>query len=96
LEIEYTGRDVVPDLRLRMEEAVADTGFEIRRIRNRQAMDRVLQKKEAEEELDNLSIIDVFERLLDTYEVEAEKRPALIQAYQETLAMLYEQDMNAE
>jgi len=96
LEIEYTGRDVVPDLRLRMEEAVADTGIEIRRIRNRQAMDRGLQKKEAEEELDNLSIIDVFERLLDTYEVEAEKRPALIQAYQETLAMLYEQDMNAE
>ena len=96
LEIEYTGRDIMPNLRLLLEEAVADTAMEIRRIRNRQVMDRILQKKEAEEELDNLSVIDVFDRLLDTYEVETEKRPALIQAYQETLAMLYEQDTNAE
>ena len=96
LEIEYTGRDVVPDLRLRMEEAVADTAVEIRRIRNRQVMDRVLQKKEAEEELDNLSVIDVFDRLLDTYEVETEKRPALVQAHQEILTLLYEQDTHAE
>ncbi len=96
LEIEYTGRDVVPDLRLRMEEAVADTAMEIRRIRNRQVMDRILQKKEAEEELDNLSVNEVFTRLLDTYEVDVEKRPALIQAHQEILTLLYEQDTHAE
>ena len=96
LEIEYTGRDVVADLRLRMEEAVAGTAMEIRRIRNRQVMDRILQKKEAEEELDNLSVTDVFERLLDAYEVDAEKRPALVQAHQEILTLLHEQDIHAE
>ena len=96
LEIEYTGRDIVPDLRLTLEEAVAGTGMEIRRIRNRQVMDRILQKKTEEEELDNLSIHEVFLRLLDTWEVEAKKRPALIRAYQETLAMLYEQNTQTE
>jgi exonuclease SbcD len=96
LEIEYTGQDLVPDLRLRMEEAVAGTGMEIRRIRNRQVMDRILQKKEAEEELDNLSVTDVFERLLDAYEVDAKKRPALVLAHQEILTLLHEQDTHAE
>ena len=92
LEIEYTGRDIVPDLRLILEEAVAGTGMEICRIRNRQVMDRILQKEKEGEELDNLSVHEVFLRLLDTYDVEAEKRPALIRAYQETLTLLYEQD----
>lgn len=96
LEIEYAGKDIIPDLRLILEEAVAGTAMEIRRIRNRQVMDRILQKKKEDEELDNLSVNEVFLRLLDTWEVEAEKRPALILTYQETLAMLYEQDTHAE
>jgi exonuclease SbcD len=96
LEIEYTGRDIVPDLRLNLEAAVADTGMEIRRIRNRQVMDRILQKKKEEEELDNLSVHEVFDRLLDSYEVETKKRPALIQTYREILTTLYEQDTHAE
>ncbi len=96
LEIEYTGKDIIPDLRQILEEAVGGTAMEIRRIRNRQVMDRVLQKKTKEEELNNLDVHEVFLRLLDTYEVEPQKRPALIQAYQETLALLYEQDTNAE
>ena len=96
LEIEYTGSDPVPDLRLRMEEAVAGTSMEIRRIRNRQVMDRILQKKEAEEELDNLSVTDVFERLLDAHGVAPEKRPALVLAHQEILTQLHEQDTHAE
>jgi exonuclease SbcD len=96
LEIEYTGLDLVPDLRLRMEEAVAGTGMEISRIRNRQVMDRILQKKEAEEELDNLSVTDVFERLLDAHGVDPGKRPALVLAHQEILTLLHEQDTHAE
>jgi len=96
LEIEYTGSDLVPDLQLRMEEAVAGTGMEIRRIRNRQVMDRILQKKEAEEELDSLSVTDVFDRLLDAHGVDPEKRPALVLAHQEILTQLHEQDTHAE
>ncbi|MDA8136514.1 MAG: exonuclease SbcCD subunit D C-terminal domain-containing protein [Desulfobacteraceae bacterium] len=96
LEIEYTGQDLIPDLRLRMEEAVAGTGMEIRRIRNRQVMDRILRRKEAEEELDNLSVTDVFDRLLDAHGVDPEKRPALVLAHQEILTLLHEQDTHAE
>ncbi len=96
LEIEYTGKDMIPNLRQILEEAVADTAMEILRIRNRQATDRVLQKKKEAEELNNLSVNEVFQRLLDSYEVEEEKRPTLIQTYQEALTMLYEQDLHAE
>ena len=75
---------------------MAGTSMEIRRIRNRQVMDRILRRKEAEEELDNLSVTDVFDRLLDAHGVDPEKRPALVLAHQEILTLLYEQDTHAE
>jgi len=70
--------------------------MEILPIINRQVMDRILQRKAAEEELDNLSIKEVFDRLLEAYEVDADKRPALVRAHQEILTLLNEQDSHAE
>ena len=96
LGIEYRGKDIIPDLRPILEEAVAGTGMEILPIINRQVMDRILQRKAAEEELDNLSIKEVFDRLLEAYEVDADKRPALVRAHQEILTLLNEQDSHAE
>ncbi|MFH2060561.1 MAG: exonuclease SbcCD subunit D C-terminal domain-containing protein [Pseudomonadota bacterium] len=96
LEIEYTGSRIAANLRSLVEEAIADSGMEIRRIQNKQLIERVLGQVSMEETLENLDVNDVFIRLLDTYRVEEQERPALIQAYKETITMLYELDINAE
>lgn len=96
LEIEYTGSEIAGNLRQMIEEAVADTGMEIRRIKNKRMVERIINRTGEEETLDNLDVTDVFIRLLDAYDVEEKERPALIQAYSETVTALHEQDKNAQ
>jgi exonuclease SbcD len=96
LEIEYTGKKIAGDLRGLIQEAVADTGMEVRRIKNKRLAERVISQTSQEDTLDDLDASDVFNRLLDTYEVAPTERPALIQAYNEIVTFLREEDINAE
>ena len=96
LEIEYTGDKVAGNLRGLIEEAVANTGMEICRIKNKRLVERVLSQTCEDDILDDLDITDVFNRLLDTYQMPADERPALIQAYSEIITFLQEEDTNAE
>ncbi|MCD4737382.1 MAG: exonuclease SbcCD subunit D C-terminal domain-containing protein [Bacteroidales bacterium] len=96
LEIEYTGNKIAGNLRGLIEEAVANTGMEIRLIKNKRLVERVISQTCEEDILDDLDITDVFNRLLDTYQVAADERPALIQAYSEIITFLQEEDTNAE
>ncbi len=95
LEIEYTGTKIAGNLRGLLEAAVADTGMQILRIKNRRVIERVINQIFDEEMLDDLDVMDVFNRLLDTYEVKDDERPALIQAHKEIITYLYEDDTNA-
>ncbi len=90
LEIEYTGRDGVASLREMLDEAIAGSGLEIRRIKNRQVMDRVIHRANEEETLDDLDVNDVFSRCLDAFEVPDEEREELITSYQEIIRDIYE------
>ncbi|MBC2706016.1 exonuclease SbcCD subunit D C-terminal domain-containing protein [Desulfobacula sp.] len=96
LEIEYTGDKIAGNLREIVEEAVADTGMEIRRIKNKRVIEKIISQTCKEELLDDLDVTDVFNRLLDTCEVALDERPALIQAHQEIVTSLHEEDTNAE
>jgi exonuclease SbcD len=70
--------------------------MEIRRIRNRRVIERVISRTREDETLDDLDVSDVFIRCLDTYEVAEDERPALIRSYKETITSLHEDDINAE
>ncbi|WP_299983342.1 exonuclease SbcCD subunit D C-terminal domain-containing protein [Desulfobacula sp.] len=96
LEIEYTGNKIAGNLREIVEEAVADTDMEIRRIKNKRVIERVINQTCENDTLDDLDVTDVFTRLLDTYEVAGDERLALIQAHQEIITSLNEEDTNAE
>jgi exonuclease SbcD len=96
LEIEYTGTDITGNLWELIDEAIAETKMEIRRIRNRRVIERVINRTCEDETLDDLDVSDVFIRCLDTYEVAEDERPALIQSYKETITSLHEDDINAE
>ena len=96
LEIEYTGSDIVGNLREMLDEAMADSAMEIRRIKNRRVMDRVISTVAEGESLDDLDAGDVFTRCLDAFEVPDEDRGELTVSYNEIIKDLMEEDRHAE
>ncbi|WP_457554263.1 exonuclease SbcCD subunit D C-terminal domain-containing protein [Desulfobacula sp.] len=96
LEIEYTGTRIAGNLRGLVQEAVEGTLMEICRIKNKQVIERVISRTCEEYTLDDLDETDVFNRLLDTYEVAQDQRLELIRAHQEIITFFHEQDTNAE
>jgi exonuclease SbcD len=96
LEIEYTGTEIAGNLQELIDKAITDTAMEIRRIKNKRVVERVIGRTCEDETLDNLDVNDVFVRCLDTYEVLEDERPALIQSYKKIITSLHEEDTNAE
>ena len=79
-----------------LDEAMADSVMEIRRIRNRRVMDRVINAINEDETLDDLDAGDVFTRCLDAFEVPDEDREEMTVSYNEIIKSLHEEDINAE
>ncbi|NTW64469.1 MAG: exonuclease subunit SbcD [Chlorobiaceae bacterium] len=96
LEIEYTGDDLSGDLRSLLEDAVKGSMLEIRRIKNNRIAALALQQFSDDESLDELGELDVFTRCLDAAKVPDAQRPELLQAYQEILVSLHEDEKNVE
>jgi exonuclease SbcD len=96
LEIEYTGSDIIPDLREILDETLAGSSMEIRRIKNRRLIDRVIRTIDKNETLDDLNVSDVFERCLDAFDVPDEDREELTASYNEIIKSLNEEDVNAQ
>ncbi len=96
LEIIYDGDDVLSDLRERLETLIAGTEIELLKVKNNRIINRVLNRIDDNETLDDLNENDVFERCLNAHNVSAEQRAELLRSYQETLNQLHEDDAHAE
>ncbi|ASQ90783.1 exonuclease sbcCD subunit D [Prosthecochloris sp. GSB1] len=96
LEIEYTGREVIGNLRDLLDESLAGTAMEVRRIRNRRLMERVMSTIGEDEALDDLDAQEVFTRCLDAFDVPQEEREELKGTYDEVVRDLLEEDRDAE
>lgn len=96
LEIEYTGLDIIGNLQDMLDEALVDSSMEIRRIKNKRVIDRVMSTIEEDETLDDIDVGDVFTRCLDTFDVPEEDREELTASYNEIIKSLHEEDINAE
>ena len=96
LEIEYTGSEVIGNLRELIDETAAESSMEIRRIKNKRIIDRVISRINDAETLDDLDVNEVFIRCLDAYEVPKKERREIIQTYKEIIKSLEEDDVNAE
>lgn len=96
LEIEYTGREVIANLREMLDETVIDSAMEILRIKNRRVIDQVIGTIAEDETLDSLSAQDVFIRCLETFEVPDEDREDLTNSHDEIIKSLHEEDVNAK
>jgi len=96
LEIEYTGRDMIGNLREMIEEALVGSAMEILRIKNKRVSDRVINATQKNETLDDLDTSDVFIRCLDAFDTPEEDRAELTVSYNEIIQELLEDDENAE
>ena len=96
LEIEYTGKEPVGNLRETIHDLLSGSAMEIRRIKNRQITDRVINIASRNETLDDLDHSDIFNRCLDAFEVPAEDRAELIISYNEIIREMHEDDANAD
>jgi DNA repair protein SbcD/Mre11 len=96
LEIVYEGGEVIGDLRERLEAAISDNQMEILRVKNNRIIESVMGQISADVTLDDLNVYDVFERCLAIHAVPEAQKPDLLRAYQETVASLREDDVQAE
>jgi DNA repair protein SbcD/Mre11 len=96
LEIEYTGKDIISNLRDMLDETMADSAMEIRRIKNKRLIDRVISMIQKDETLDDMNVNDVFERCLKAFDAPDEDRDELTASYNEIINGLLEEDKNAE
>ena len=69
--------------------------LEVRRIKNRSVFERVIKSSHKDETLEDLTPLDVFERCLDSFEVEDEDKDELRSAYMEIVSSINEKDKNA-
>jgi len=96
IEIEYTGKDIVVNLREKIGELLDSTAMEVRRIKNRCVVERVIGKNVRNETLDDLNVNDVFNRCLDAFDIVPEEREELMESYNEIIRSLDEEDIDAE
>jgi len=96
LEIEYTGAEIIGNLRETFDESVNGSDMEIRRIKNKAVFDRVLTSIENEEMLEDLDIHRVFESCLDLFEIPPHERSGLVASHGEILQLLSEKDWRTE
>ncbi len=92
LEIVYTGKELLADLRERVESLAAGTDMEVLRIRNARIVDQALERENDSDSLDTLDVHEVFERCLAAHEIPEEQRPDLRLAYREAVTSLLEAD----
>ena len=88
LEIEYTGKEIVPNLKEEVEELLEEGDITILRIINRQIIERVLSASNENETLDELDEKDVFIRCMNEHEIPEEQQEMLMGLYEEVLFKL--------
>ncbi len=92
LDVEYTGAELLPDLRARIAALVEGSALTVVKIGNRVLVQRALEGSAAGETLDDLAPADVFERCLDAQEIAESDRDELRRAHEEILHALQNRD----
>ncbi|MFM7711141.1 MAG: exonuclease SbcCD subunit D C-terminal domain-containing protein [Ferruginibacter sp.] len=88
VEIMYDGEAVFTDLASWIQEETKDSLIEVLKIQNRQHVRHMLSATSPSEALEELTIHDVFNRLLEKTEIPEEQRLSLKETYQEIIENL--------
>jgi exonuclease SbcD len=92
VEVVYSGKDFVDNLRGRVDQIVDGSSVEVIRIKNNQIFNAVLAAVEATETLEDLTPKDVFARCMQAHNVDESRFADLAALFDETLQSLQEDD----
>lgn len=95
IDIIYAGKEIMGDLRDRLDELIAGTSLEILRIKNEQVFE-LARPGSSDETLADLSIEEVFKRCLESHQVPPEQQHDLFSTYREALLMVQEEGAGLE
>ena len=91
LEVTYDSEELQPNLRSLLQECIKNSEVEILKLINHQRRNQRLQSEEPLETLNELSVEEVFKRLLERQNIPEEQQSELIKTYQETLLRLHQE-----
>lgn len=83
VEVIYAAPTLMPDLREKIEALVQNSTIEVLRIQNQTLAPSALLQSHEQESLEQLSELDVFQRCLDSHQIEPNQQPELTAAFQE-------------
>jgi exonuclease SbcD len=92
VEIIYNGNEIFPDLSAVVTECTEDSQIEIIKLQNRQFLNEVLTSNDTSNFLEELSVHDVFEKLLDKSAISEEQKMELQNIYKEVVIGLVEKE----
>lgn len=96
LEVIYDGEDIVANLQATLHKATEGTSLEILRILNQRLVHSVLDRRHAEETLENMTSEAVFHRCLEIHNIPQEQHDELYHLFRQTLQEIEEEDKRAE
>ncbi|MDQ6952971.1 MAG: exonuclease SbcCD subunit D C-terminal domain-containing protein [Mariprofundaceae bacterium] len=96
LEVQYTGEEVMPDLRERMGALVEGSQVEILRVKNTQIRSPMISSNIHQERLDELEPLDVFNRCLTQHGLPESQQEDLRQSFQHLINQMEQHDHAAK
>ena len=93
LEIEYTGSEIIPDLKAKLDEAILESNLEIRRVKNKKISESIIESSFSQENLKDLNPNEVFEKCLEVNKINETDKILLKASYQEILNSILEEDL---
>ena len=96
LEVTYTGDNIVNNLRDKVDEIVKGLSVEVLLAKNPRNYNKVLNKQQTSETLQDLNEQEVFERCLIAHNVPDEQKSTLRDAYEKIVYNLRHEDTQAE
>lgn len=96
LDVIYEGKEVITDLRDRLDEITAGSNLEIIRTRNHRFIKMGRPGADGDENLADLDPEEVFKRCLEAQKVPAAQQEELIRTYHETIFLLQQETTGAE
>ena len=88
VEIIYEGNEVFPDLAAWVNDKIAGAEIELLNLQNRLFINEVLSRDDSAQSLDELNIVEVFNKLLDKSDISDEQKAELKQYYNEIVSQL--------
>ncbi len=96
LDVNYTGADILPQLKQDILDLIADEDIQLLRLRNERITQKALSKQKLEEALDDLDPQEVFRRCLQMHKIDGNLANELQLCYNEILQDMAEKDANAD